>query len=283
MDRIEVKDLDIVGEHYRTFDEFFSTMEKRPLNGHYSDDGAADEEQEMKDGVKVARKDSVSFVRKGCSDFNEDFDRFKKDFDRKSARYLKEIRSSRNEMSVVGGSVNVPRAMIGHPRSFSRRVADRRKERVIDVMFDCTCAWYVDVKERIKAGCLAMSVVETLEKMGYGVRFVFCPFFSVNTFGGKAQILEIELKGYRTPFSLRKMQFPLASKSTLFHIGCWWHHHSPTCTEHFLFEGKSVMYDDPERAEKYAEKRGVKYLSTVKLIDMDFDFDAVMESIVGKE
>ena len=134
----------------------------------------------------------------------------------------------KSRLDVVGGSVNVPRAMMGHPRAMSRRVQEVRDVKSVRVWYDTACPYWYSSEFRAKAGAAVMEVVRKLECAGYSVELNSCATFcDKRSPQSKLMMAAAPIKAFRTPLNDRKAAFPMMSESNLFHLWCWWMHRYP--------------------------------------------------------
>lgn len=278
MQRIHDTKLGIVGERYDTFDELFKVNEARPLNDAYERGGGDRNikgKRNVTDDEKYSWKESKHDVMFGSNLFDDRFREIRKGVEEEMRTYLSDYTGSRIVHDVHGQSVNVARALMGHPKSFNNRRPRKLKRKTVHFLYNCTCAWHTSTESRLKSGVILMCIAETMEKMGYQTAITFTPFMSYERSSEPISMCEVKVKDYKTRFNARKLQFPLASESVLFHVGCWWNHRSPETTyDYGSGEGICVDYDSKrkEQAIEYARGKDAIYLST-PMIDKDFDLD----------
>jgi len=295
MKTINAPDLNIVGEAYESIDEFYAVNEARELNAAYAGNGdfSAKRKHDVTDRKEYTWQETKDDMRLGSNLFDKEFEECVKEVQKEVPSAWKAATRNRAHKDVVGQSVLVERAMVGHPRAFSRKKPQRIKQKTVSFFFSISCPWYVDAHDRLKSGVILMAVCEHLERMGYQTRILYSPDFS---FGKKTRwndkdwpsmLVQFCLKDYKTRFNLKKMQFPLASKSALFHAGCWWNHRTPVQTRCWGDgEGFSVDNDATrlEKAKEYARRNDSVYLSVPMIrgelgMDVAKVFEYVMDSI----
>lgn len=158
--------------------------------------------------------------------------------------------SNRSKMDVVGSSVNVARAMAGYPRAFSRRVPDRRPKKVIRIAYGLAVRWSYSVRERLHNGITILAIIDRLERAGYSVQLDLLLQSSYNDGSysetGGFSFCEVALKSFSSPMNIRKFQFPMAAKASLFHLGCYWQHRSGSPYD--SCEGRDIAYHNSGRS-----------------------------------
>lgn len=286
MQRILDRENNIVGERYETFDELFKVNESRPFNDAYERGGgdrSAKDRRSVTDGTRYSWDESKKDIMFGSNLFDDRFAEIKRDVDKEVRSYLTEHIGSRVRFDVHGQSVNVGRALMGHPEAFNHRLPRRLKQKTVHFLYNCTCAWHTSTEDRLRAGIIMMCVAETMEKMGYQTAITFTPFFSYERRSEPSTVCEVQIKDFKTRFNARKLQFPLASESVLFHVGCWWNHRSPETTyDYGSGEGVCVDYDSErkEQAKAYALRKSAIYLSTPLIRnDLGMDVNRVFEYV----
>lgn len=272
MKKIEIKDLNIVGERYESIDEFYKVNEERGLNEHYSSDYSSGKgsRRDVKDGTRYTWDETKHDMMMGSDLFDEEFGKALAEVEKEVPQAWKKGARSRARHDVVGQSVCVERALSGHPKSFSRKKPVRMKQKTITFFFSISCPWYTKTHDRLKAGCILMAICEHMERMGYQTRILYSPDFSAGRRDGASnpkwpsQLVQFTLKDFKTRFNLKKMQFPLASESALFHVGCWWVHRAPMTTADWGSGEGYAVDNDPKRLEnarEYARRQDAVYLS----------------------
>lgn len=285
MERISCPDLKIRGERFSTFDEMYRVCESRELRPYYSNDMSAKKKRDIHSdkNIRYTWEQTKHDIMFGSEVFTEDFERVKKDIERDVKDYMKDFRKSGTKKDVIGQSVCVERAMIGHPKAFNHRVVERRRQKAVHFMFNITCAWYTSTEDRLKSGCILMAVAEAMEKMGYQTAITYTPYFSYEDSDEDTLLAEVQIKDYKTRFNPKKIQFPVAAESVLFQLGCWWMHRTPEGTYDFgRGEGKSVDYNNRKKsqAKEYAKRKKAIYLSNPIMInDLDLNVNKVFDYV----
>lgn len=230
----------VVWERFDSVSELLRVTEGRDYHGRWRDDHRTEGES-YEDGVgNELSIDESHRLALSCDD------RYESIWREVSSKVSKQIAlstyapASRSKMDVVGGSVNVARAMAGHPRAFSRRTPDRRPKKVVRIAFGASCRWYYDTEDRMRNGITVLAIVDRLERAGYSVQLDLLPNCSHNGCKGGFSICEVALKTFSSPVNVRKLQFPMAAKATLFHLGCYWQHRSGSPYD--SAEGRDIAY-----------------------------------------
>ena len=285
MQRISEPKLKIRGERFSTFDEMYRTCEGRSLNKHYSTDYNAKGVRKVHEdkGTRYTWEQTKQDIQFGSTLFDDDYAKIEKQITKDVENYMKDYHRSGIVKDVVGQSVLVERAMAGHPKSFNRRVVERRKQKTVHFLYNITCAWYTTTEERLKSGCILMAVASAMEKMGYQTAITFTPYFSYENYREDSLIAEVQIKDYKTRFNKKKIQFPLAAESVLFQLGCWWMHRTPEGQSDWgCGEGKCVDYDSERKdyAKQYAKDKKAIYLSTPMMVkEFDLNVNKVFDYV----
>lgn len=285
MERIKEDKFNIAGERFNTFAEMYQVCESRQLNSHYSSDYSAKSTRDIHSdkGIRYTWEQTQHDIQFGSSVFDEDYDRIEKEITHDVEEYMKDYHKSGIKKDVVGQSVLVERAMIGHPKAFNRRVVQRRKQKTVHFMYNITCAWYTSTEERLKSGCILMAVAAAMEKMGYQTAITFTPYFSYESYDEPSLLAEVQIKDYKTRFNKKKIQFPLAAESVLFQLGCWWMHRTPEGKSNWgSGEGRCVDYDSrrKQQAKDYARGKKAIYLSTPMMVkEFNLDVNKVFDYV----
>ena len=284
MRKVEYPDLNIVSEQYDSIAEFYRVNEARGLNEAYKDRGdySAARRQDVTDSLDYDWEQSKHDMMLGSDVFDEEFKKALDDISKQVPKSWSSSTRNRLSMDVVGQSVSVERAMSNHPKAFNRRKPVRIKQKTVSFLFSISCPWSTPTRDRLRAGVILMVICERLEEMGYQTRIMYAPDFSYGDGGSRWDTKDnptmcalMTLKDFKTRFNLKKMQFPLASRSALFHVGCWWNHRTPLQKNCWGDgEGYSVDNNDGrrEKAIEFAHRQGGIYLS-VPMIRNDFDMD----------
>ena len=289
MERIKESGFNIAGERFSTFAEMYRVCESRQLNTHYSTDYGAKQKREVHSdkGVMYSWEQTKQDILFGSTLFDEDYERIEKEINHDVEEYMKNYHKVGRKKDVIGQSVLVERAMMGHPKAFNRRVVERRKQKTVHFMYNITCAWHASTEDRMKSGCILMAVASAMEKMGYQTAITFTPYFSYWRSEEPSLLAEVQIKDYKTRFNKKKIQFPLAAESTLFQLGCWWMHRTPEGKSNWGGgEGICVDYDSyrKQQAINYAKSKKAIYLSSPMMIkkfklDVNKVFDYVFEEL----
>lgn len=295
MRRIDSTELNVVGEQYDSIAEFYRINENRDFNPHYSSDYSCgkDSRRKVKPDVEYTWEQTQHDMMLGSDLFNAEFNRMLSEIKSRIPNAWRLGNRNRTKKDFVGQSISVGRALAGHPKSFNRQRPVRLKQKMVSIFFSISCPYYTSTEDRMRAGCIIMAICEHLEECGYQTRIMYSPDFSFGNRSGKwndpknpSQILQMSLKGFDTRFNLRKMQFPLASESALFHVGCWWNHRFPgTQFDWGYGEGYAVDNDAKrlESAMKFAKSQNAVYVSIPFIKnECNMDIMKVYDYIMGE-
>jgi len=246
----------VIGEQFESFSELFEICSNRPLHPLYGSSRYSETEifsTGLKDDRYPRHADfdtTHEQVKWGCSWYDEEYKKAVDEMYPVISGFLKSHqRKSSIKKSIVGQSVLVARALRGHPKSFNYREVEQKKQKVVSLLFQLSTPWFTDAKERMKCGVMLMAIIYVLEQSGHQVELLLSPT-AVGTKprdGGSKRIstVEVAVKQARSRMNIRKLQFPLSSQSTLFHIGKWWYHRFPRCDEN-LGSGEGINAFDEE-------------------------------------
>ena len=289
MEEIRDRELAIVGERYRSFDEFYRVNGGRRLNQLYSQkgDGVAESLFEAAPGEMFSPEDTRNAVLYGSDLFEDQF----KEATFRAHKLMREKYEWLDEPSFAadthGQNVIVERFMVNHPKAFHRRNETQRRRRSVNIIYDAMCPASTPVEKRIEAGCSVLASAEALETIGYEVAlsFALAKYSGNKSKGDPTLLLEIAMKKYGEPLSSRRLEFPFASKTMLFHVGSWWAHRFPRTPVHYGDgEGYPLSYDKARIAQlkDYAKKRHGVYLSE-DIIEVQDASDPVrvLEHVLG--
>ena len=291
MEDIRDNKLEIIGERFRSFFELYRAVERRGYNALY---------RQMGDGSVLYPVD----VSPACRHYDAQdtkqallygSDLYKKQFEGMRLKATKALhdryewhREPTADTSVHGQSVIVERYMAGHPEAFRRALPRARRKRSVHIFYDAMCPASTPTDKRIQAGCAVLAVVEALEKMGYEVALSY----AIAKCSGRpgpdpTLLLEVLLKDYGEPFNEPKMEFPLASKSVLFHMGSWWtHRFAHTPINYGNGEGFAVhrFANRVASMKEYAKRHGGAYVSeSIVEIKMKMDPVALLQYVLGEQ
>ena len=281
MRRIDCPDSNIRGEHFDSLQEMILTTVQRPLNDAYKADYSAKRPERVRSGVTCTWRESMDYLRHGSDLFDGEYAEALRDVRLELARYLSATAAPRQRFDVVGGSVSVGRALAGQPDAFTRRAPQMRRAKAVNLYYSLSCPYGYSTHDRIMGGCTLMAIVEALERQGHQAAITLCATFSFRE-DSPAFLAEVMLKDCRTRLNVKKLQFPLASTTVLFHLGKWWLHRSPMVTVD-LGRGEGQAVDtDPQRFEQakayMASQHGV-YLSHVQMKRLGWDIPKVMDYV----
>ena len=289
MEQLRDRELSIVGEAYASFSEAYRVNERRALNACYEPvgDRSATARAEVAPGTWFAPEQTREALLFGYEGFSAAFAESQAHMERLVAERYEWRADERHDTDVYGANVVVERVAAGHPETFTRPRRHMRKKRSVAIVYDTMCAASTPLEKRVEAACAVMAAARALERMGYEVKLDFAlAKFSGNSMAGDATLLlAVALKGYGEPFVASRMEFPLAAKSVLFHLGCFWaHRFAGTPMDYGSGEGYPLSYD-PRRVkamEAFAKKRGGAYLSEdIVEVQLAADPVRVLERVLG--
>ena len=289
MERLDDRELSIAGEAYASFSEAYRVNERRALNVCYGSvgDRSATMRAEVAPGTWFLPEQTKEALLFGYEGFSAAFARSQARMERLMAERYEWRADERADTDVYGANVVVERVAAGHPETFTRPRRHMRKKRSVAIIYDTMCAASTPLEKRVEAACAVMAAARALERVGYEVKLDFAlAKFSGNSMAGDATLLlAVALKDYGEPFVASRMEFPLAAKSVLFHLGCFWaHRFAGTPMDYGPGEGYPLSYD-PRRVkamEAFAKKRGGAYLSEdIVEVQLAADPVRVLERVLG--
>ena len=289
MERLDDRELSIAGEAYASFSEAYRVNERRALNTCYGPvgDRSATMRAEVAPGTWFSPEQTKEALLFGYEGFSTAFARSQARMERLMAERYEWRADERADTDVYGANVVVERVAAGHPETFTRPRLHMRKKRSVAIVYDTMCAASTPLEKRVEAACAVMAAARALERVGYEVKLDFAlAKFSGNSMADDATLLlAVALKDYGEPFVASRMEFPLAAKSVLFHLGCFWaHRFAGTPMDYGPGEGYPLSYD-PRRVkamEAFAKKRGGAYLSEdIVEVQLAADPVRVLERVLG--
>ncbi len=289
MEQLRDTELSIVGEAYASFSEAYRVNEARALNALYAHAGdrSADARAEVEPGTWFSPEQTKEALLFGYEGFSDAFSASQTRMERLVAERYEWREEKRHGTGVHGANVIVERVAAGHPETFTRPRRHMRKKRSAHIVYDTMCAASTPPARRVEAACAVMAAARALERMGYEVRLDFAlAKFSGNSMADDATLLfTVALKGFGEPFVASRMEFPLAAKCVLFHLGCFWaHRFAGTPMDYGPGEGYPLSYD-PRRVkamEAFARGRGGVYLSEdIVEVQLGADPVRVLERVLG--
>ena len=110
-----------------------------------------------------------------------------------------------------GSRVNVPRAIIGHPKAMIRRVNIPLKTSAVRLIYDISANCNIKAEELLKCGIVVLELVYRLEAARTRVELDVCGY-AAETNSGDA-VTFINLKRGQEPLDILKVAYPLAHPS----------------------------------------------------------------------
>lgn len=290
MELIRDRELGIVGERYDSFLEAYRVNDRRALNRACEgrgDGGVVNALFEADDGIVFAPDETRHALLYGSELFSGRYKEMRKRVQKTLRERYEWMDEDRFGADVRGEHIIMERYAIGHPEAFHRKRSTARRERSVAILYDAMCPASTPVAKRIEAGCIVAACADALERIGYRVELDFC----LATYDGNSMsddptlLLEVALKGYGDALNVKRLEFPLAAKPVLFHLGVWWAHRFPGAPSDFgEGEGYPVSYDaNRVRAlEAYAKERHGAYLSE-DIVEMQLHMDPTetLERVLG--
>ena len=272
------------GEEFETFAELMKAHDQRPLAEGWK--RGWDDHVKRREDIGVRGHEDVGFegsrdmLLNGTDAFDAMLREARGDLDGKLRRLAFQDVRPRTRPDVTGSAVNVPRALMGHPRSMSRRVPGMRGTRNVSLLYDVTTPWTTDGETRARVGLAVFEVARRLEAAGYSVELLVASTFTRQERDG-VQMLLVPVKSYSSPLVPRKMAFPFISGTYLWHVGCTWADRfaKGRCWGEGFGRAAEVngMWD---RVERFAEERGSVALSLSRMRYSDDPVGDVVDEIL---
>lgn len=148
--------------------------------------------------------------------------KYDKKVDILSHKYIR--KKSSNTDSIVGGTPNVPRALMCLPNNLINREPSVKKINAIEIIYDVSVDCTIEINNVVKSGIALLSAIKLLEQSGIQLKLTCCFFSSVSTLHPEVKNREIVigsvlLKNYAEKLNLLKVCFPLAHSSMVRRIG----------------------------------------------------------------
>lgn len=117
----------------------------------------------------------------------------------------------KNEYSMVGSHVSVPRYLNGHPQSMIRRTQIERKDNVINLVRFSSILGEISGNRLVEEGAKFVALVQNLEAQGYrcNVDVVFASDRSYNDY----HFVRVRIKSSNERLNIAKMSFPMCHPS----------------------------------------------------------------------
>ena len=288
MESIRDRELNIVGERFSSFLEAYRVCDGRSLNRAFAERGdgsalalfCADSES------CFSPSDTRTALLYGDGRYHERFLAASEQVGKALKDRYEWIPSDVFSTDVYGQHVIVERYAAGHPKAFSRKRIQPRRRRSVNIFYDIACAASTPVNQRIESGSIVLAVADALDKMGYEVALTL----SIAKFGGNSMaddptlLMEVALKNYGEPLNPKRLEFALAGKPVLFHLGALWAHRFPGAPSDYNgTEGYPLSYDRNrvKKMRAYAEKNHGVYLSEdIVELQLGLDPTKVLERVL---
>lgn len=175
----------------------------------------------------------------------------------------------RTENSVVGGSVVVPLAMMGVPKSMLDTKIKPIKCKVIDVYYDMTCSCGTSSRTIIENGQKLLGAILEMEKLGYKFNLYAVQGYNDSD---SSDMLVVKIKSSNQPLDLKRMSFSLTHTAFFRVIGFDWYSRCPKAHYRSGY-GRALAYimSDSEMNE-FAKKvlgENALYISGANIKDKD--------------
>lgn len=148
--------------------------------------------------------------------------------------------------SIIGSSPNVGRFLAGQPDCMRRRIKrDYSVRRNVRIIYTLDAPQFIKVENRVVYGLILINALKVLQANGYSIEFSI-GYACGNPGQGLTYLLEIPMKKFNTVLDTRKMIWPVAGASGLFHIGRNWEQKLPVGV--YLYRlGVSAWNDKQQR------------------------------------
>jgi len=203
--------MDVFFEHFKTLESLCETIEKREVNAVYQGARLSSQNRNSSESSWYGSKsfeESNDLIRNG---YKEPLDQLKKEL----VKLNKQNRADRKQpiLSVTGTSVDVPRSLMGLPKSMYKRENSPIKKKTIHLMYGFSAVGTTKPRDLIKGGTMFLSLVNSLEKQGYRVKIdiMRCTTSSTTNAIGYT----CTLKEYNQGLNLLKLCYPLVHPSML--------------------------------------------------------------------
>lgn len=197
-----------------------------------------------------------------------------------SHKYIR--KKSSNINTVVGGTPNVPRALMCLPNSLINREPSVKKLNTIEIIYDVSIACNIDITDAVKSGIALLSAIKLLEKSGIQLKLTCCFFSTASRHkcdAGEVVIGTILLKNYTDRLNLLKICFPLAHPSMVRRIGFKFLETIPGITDERFSCGYGSTVPIEELRKIFQSKNTVilNYYTIAK--EMNFDTEKLIKYI----
>lgn len=260
----------IIGERYDSMGEFIRVLNNRDYSPYYKDYVSSKDKnftycdqllaQTGIGSTRISADKSLEIALNGTDMFD--------DIMRANAVSSFLVESDDLELdvkrpvnSIIGSSPNVGRFLAGQPDCMRRRVKrDYSVRRNVRIIYTLDAPQFIKVENRVVYGLILINALKVLQANGYSIEFSI-GYACGNPGQGLTYLLEIPMKKFNTVLDTRKMIWPVAGASGLFHIGRNWEQKLPVGV--YLYRlGVSAWNDKQQRS---VMKRFFKRENTVWL------------------
>lgn len=203
--------MSVIFEHFKTLENLCESIEKREVNEVYKGASLASINKSPDESSWYGSKsfeETNDLIRNG---YKEPLAQLKREL----VKLNKQNVSQRKQpiLSVTGTAVNVPRAMMGLPKSMYKRENEPIKKKTIHLMYGFSAVGRTKPTDLIQGGTMFLSLVNSLEKQGFRVKI---DIMRCTTSSSKSAIgYTCTLKEYNQGLNLLKLCYPLVHPSML--------------------------------------------------------------------
>lgn len=212
----------VIREDYYSINSLVHTLRKRPNNTVMEDNHSSKNGDSSFTGTMTYESAEKLLLDGWGGILNMVKLKYDKKVDILSHKYIR--KKSSNIDAIVGGTPNVPRALMCLPNNLINRVPSVKKINAIEIIYDVTVDCSIKINEVLQSGIALLSAIKLLEQSGVQLKLTCCFFSSVSTLHSEAENREIVigsvlLKNYAEKLNLLKICFPLAHSSMVRRIG----------------------------------------------------------------
>jgi hypothetical protein len=153
------------------------------------------------------------------------------------------VEKSKRKTTYVGYRPNVPAAIQGLPKSMYNTEKRKTRVKVVNVVYDMTCACSTSTQQILKAGAKVISILQKLEAKGFRVNLFAAQSYSDSD---GADALLVKIKGANQPFNLKRMSFPLMHPAFFRVIGFDWYSRCPEAEFRYGY-GHALKYEHSQK------------------------------------
>lgn len=119
----------------------------------------------------------------------------------------------KNEYSVVGSHVSVPRYLNGHPQNMIKKVQIPKRDNVINLIRFASVTSGTSARQMLDGGVKFVQLVQKLESQGYRCN-VDIVFASKHYIDNTDQLIRVRIKSSNERLNIASMAFPMCHPST---------------------------------------------------------------------